>query len=330
MRIFFSFTYYLILCLFWGCSENPHEVDLTGHEQQLEIKRFEQDLLKEKLQSSELEKKYGYFFKAFRNKMIANGQQNDSLLSQNLKAFKNDQYVGEVFRAVDEQFHSLDNESQVLSKAFSYYHYHFPNKVIPNVVSFVSGFNYGAVALDSTLAIGLDMFLGKNNDYYNMLQFPVYQQTKMTRPNLPYQAIKSWLVSEFEEKSKSNMLDKLIYTGKQLYLMDALFVEASDSMKIGYTNQQIHWANQNELAVWSHIVDNKLLYSKIYSDYFKFFNNGPFTTSLSRESPPRMGEYIGWQIVRSFMSNNQVTVDSLMKIDDSQWLLSNSKYKPKR
>ena len=37
---------------------------------------------------------------------------------------------------------------------------------MPEVVAFVSGFNYSIVASDSSLGIGLDMYLGKEYEYY--------------------------------------------------------------------------------------------------------------------------------------------------------------------
>jgi uncharacterized protein YjaZ len=40
-----------------------------------------------------------------------------------------------------------------------------------------------------------------------------------------------------------------------------------------------------------------------------------------------IGRYIGWQIVRSYMKNNEVTVPQLM-IKTPEEIFRNSKYKP--
>ena len=63
----------------------------------------------------------------------------------------------------------------------------------------------------------------------------------------------------------------------------------------------------------------------------KYTAEGPFTAAFSKESAPRIGYWIGWQIVRQYMKNNpEVTLQDLINETDSQLLLSKSKYKPKK
>jgi uncharacterized protein YjaZ len=55
-----------------------------------------------------------------------------------------------------------------------------------------------------------------------------------------------------------------------------------------------------------------------------------FYLEIDNESPGRVGQWIGWQIVRSFMENNpQVTVQELLLMDAKQ-IFEKSKYKPKK
>ncbi|MGC3977958.1 MAG: hypothetical protein QM751_06835 [Paludibacteraceae bacterium] len=37
----------------------------------------------------------------------------------------------------------------------------------------------------------------------------------------------------------------------------------------------------------------------------QYLNDAPFTTPISQESPGRLGVYIGWRIVDSYMENNE-------------------------
>jgi hypothetical protein len=61
----------------------------------------------------------------------------------------------------------------------------------------------------------------------------------------------------------------------------------------------------------------------------EFTNDGPFTGSISKECPPRIAMWIGWQIVKSYMDHNeQVSLEELMNEKDAQKILSKSKYKP--
>jgi uncharacterized protein YjaZ len=50
---------------------------------------------------------------------------------------------------------------------------------------------------------------------------------------------------------------------------------------------------------------------------------------IDNESPGMVGRYIGWQIVRSYMENNTVTVPQLL-IKNADEIFKNSKYKPKK
>ena len=63
----------------------------------------------------------------------------------------------------------------------------------------------------------------------------------------------------------------------------------------------------------------------------KYTSEGPFTAAFSKAAPPRIGYWIGWQIVRQYMNNNpEVTMQQLMDNNDAQQLLAKSKYKPKK
>ena len=50
---------------------------------------------------------------------------------------------------------------------------------------------------------------------------------------------------------------------------------------------------------------------------------------MDDESPGRVGVWIGWQIVRSYMKNNNVTLQELFA-KDAKEIFDNSKYKPKK
>ena len=58
-------------------------------------------------------------------------------------------------------------------------------------------------------------------------------------------------------------------------------------------------------------------------------NDGPFTSEVSQDSPGRLGTWVGWRIVESYMNNNeQVTIQQLLDNEDAQNILENSKYRP--
>jgi uncharacterized protein YjaZ len=54
-----------------------------------------------------------------------------------------------------------------------------------------------------------------------------------------------------------------------------------------------------------------------------------FYTEDDAKSPGRVGQYIGWQIVRSFMKKNEVSLQKLIHLDEEE-IFKKSGYKPKK
>ena len=72
-----------------------------------------------------------------------------------------------------------------------------------------------------------------------------------------------------------------------------------------------------------------MLYSNEVEVFRPLFGDGPFTQAFSNEAPSRLGEFIGLQIIRSYMNNNDVSLKDLMNNNDLQQIFQESQYKPK-
>jgi len=131
--------------------------------------------------------------------------------------------------------------------------------------------------------------------------------------------------------NKNDFLSDIVYLGKIIYLNDAMLPEVNDTIKMQYTQKQLDYCMQNEFNIWTYFIAQKLLFTADHAEIMKFTGEGPFTTALSKEAPPRIGYWVGLQIVRQFMKNNpDVTLEQLMNETDAQTLLAKSKYKPKK
>ena len=125
---------------------------------------------------------------------------------------------------------------------------------------------------------------------------------------------------------------EMIYYGKQLYLKDELLPKYNDAEKIGYLPEQITWCQENESYIWRYFIEKELSYSTDSKLPNRFTNMAPFSKfylEIDNESPGRVGQWIGWQIVRSFMQNNKVSMQEMIKMDAKE-LFEKSKYKPKK
>ena len=301
----------------------------------IKIKRFEHDLMEGsttdlKIKSNQLKDSYGYFFNIFCKNIINIGPPENAAFLGYLNDFTTDKSIREIYAEVKKDYSDLSILENEFSDALSNYKVLFPDKKIPQVVSFISGFNYSIITTDSVLGIGLDMFLGADCKFYKLLGMPMYKVRAMRREMIVSDGIRSWISTEFETKlPKEDLLSMMIQEGKFLYLMDNIFPDAPDSIKISFSAKELEWCKNSEGSIWKFIVDKKLLFSSEYKENIKWIKEAPFTAGLPRESPGRVGSWVGWQIIRSYMKNNQtLTVYDLMNNIDAQNILNQSRYKP--
>ena len=122
----------------------------------------------------------------------------------------------------------------------------------------------------------------------------------------------------------------MIKAGKKLYFIEAMNPSLPDSILLGYSAKQMDWVSQHEGDIWASIVGNDMLYAKNAELFRTYFGDAPFTQAYSNDAPPRLGEYVGLQILRSYMTNNDVSLQEMIRNDDIQQIFQHSQYKPKR
>ncbi len=331
-----SFLTIIILLLFSCNGKNNLKVNISNIKKVPDYVRFEQKLfdipLKDTLQEfTNLRNQHPNFFDLFTYKVIQIGGINDSHFNFYISKFLTDSLITDVKAQTDKVFSDFKTIKKELNKAFKYYQYHFPQKPLPTIYTYISGFNQSIIVTENILGIGLDKYLGTDNDYYQQLANVQRYKIKNMKPEkVATDAMYGWLITEFEPSKNTNrLIDFMIYNGKILYLLDALFPDTSDDLKIGYTKEQLQWVKDNELPMWTSIVENKMLYSNKRMNIIRYINDGPTTNGFPQQSPAKTGVWLGWQIVRKYMKEHpQVTLQELIDNHDYQQILSQSKYAP--
>ncbi len=333
---YFLFLFIILFLSFASCGDNKQNVDVSEVKiDKIQIDRLEQDVFtmdtsKIMEATKKLQIKYGHFYSSYIVGVINNGAISDSSYAYRMKKFITDRDMHEAYEDCQKMYPDLGFLEKDMEGIFKHYSYYFPQKHLPKVITMMSGFNYPIVFVDSTLAIGLDMYLGSNNKFYKMLDMPKYKSIFTNKEAIAPDAVRAWMLAEFPyNMNKNDFLSEIIYIGKIMYLSDVLIPEVQDSLKIQYTQKQLDYCTQNEFEIWSYFVAQKLLYTTNQAEIVKFTSEGPFTSAFSKQAPPRIGYWVGWQIVRQYMKNNPtITVEQLMKEEDAQQLLAKSKYKP--
>jgi hypothetical protein len=329
------FCFSLLLLVSFSCN-NPGKRE-AGNRPSIKIKRFERDLFSADLYSLAdsipgLLKKYPEFLPLFSIEVINIGKPASADYSKRLLAFVCDFTNYQVSKRINEVFPDLTIYEKELSEAFGKYGEQFPDAVVPEVISCITGFNQSVITSDSLLAISLDKYLGSNDEFYRLLQPPVpdYMRQVMIPDKITSDAMLAWVLTMFDYNSeKNNLLSQMIYNGRAIYCVKQLIPQLNDTLLWGFTTQQIEFCHRNERGMWEFLVEHKKLFITDQFTLIQFINNAPFTNDFSRESPGRAAVWIGYNIVESYIKkNDEISLNELMKENDYQKILNLSKYNP--
>jgi gliding motility-associated lipoprotein GldB len=324
-----------MLILFVSCHRTPLKVDVSGIGLTLTIQRLDHDIFTVTPENGQttipqLEQKYGPFFKAYNEKVLALGNSSDPLYSNYLNSFLKDSVRISSRHKIDSVFQDILPIQKKIEEGFRHYKYYFPNKKIPQIITIISGFNQSVVMTDDAIGISLDNYLGAGCNYYAMLALPAFKRENMQPAKIPTDVLYAWGVSEYLfDESTNNLISNMVYQGKMLYFLDAMFPDEPDYLKIGYQPEKLEWCKKSEGGMWTYLVEHKLIFNTERMNIVRFINPAPFTSCFTNESPGRTGTWIGWQIVRSYMKNNpKISLPELMTDNDYQKILNESGYSP--
>ena len=237
----------------------------------------------------------------------------------------------ELYTEVQKKYSNFEPVQKELETLFKYIKYYFPQTKTPKVITVISEMDYNnkVIYADSLVIISLELYLGKDHKFY---QFPNYLKQNFGQKQILPDVVSSFSTQKIPPVSDKNLLGQMIYFGKQLYLKDLLLPDYNDADKMGYTPEQVKWCQENESYMWRYFIENELLYSNDQKLNNRFINPAPFSKfylEIDNESPGRVGAWIGWQIVRSYMKNNEVSLQNMLKMNAKE-IFKKSKYKPKK
>lgn len=333
------YLFFLLALVFISCKRN-NRPDISQVKLDIKIDRFDRVLYAAKQKNvsetnKQLMQQYGLFYDDYMHKMVGTPDYSNETILNTL--FK-DQAYADLTAEVDSVFRDLKTQEAALTETFKYIRYYYPKAKLPKIIAFVSGFAYQIPVGDGYLGVGLDMFLGKDSKFYKAIvkSVPLYLSARFTPAYIVPRVAETYAHEELfpEPDENRNLLSKMIFQGKILYFLDQVLPEnISEEVKLGYTTAQLQWAQQFEGDIWAYFLENNLLFESDYQKIQVFLSDGPFTPGLgeNRESAPKLGVWIGKQIVQKYMqAHPNVTLAQLMADNDAQKILNQSKYKPKQ
>ena len=307
---------------FWSCKEEDKiakEIDAIVVE--VQVSRFDREFANAKPNDiPKLKQTYPYLFPE---------QYTDSVWVAKLT----DTLQVEILKEVDSVFTDFDAEQQELESFFKHVKYYFPNQKTPKIITVITDVEYNnpVILTNDFLFLGLDNYLGTSHKFYGGIQS--YIASGLDKKFLIADVANAFAkkVVPYPVKDRT-FLAQLIYYGKQLYIKDKLIPFKTDAEKIKYSQEDLDWSFVNEEQMWRYYVERELLYSTDVKLRKRFLDPAPFSKfqlELDSESPGRLGRFLGWQMVRSYMEKNDTSLQQLLKLPAEE-IFKKSNYKPKR
>jgi gliding motility-associated lipoprotein GldB len=238
----------------------------------------------------------------------------------------------ELYDEVQKEYANFQPVQTEIEDVFRHIKYYFPTQKLPQkITTVISEMDYQnkVIYTDSLLIISLDLYLGKEHKFY---EFPDYFRQTFERSQIMPDIVTDFSTRVIAQPIDKSFLAQMIYFGKEQYLKDLLLPNVEDFDKMGYSKEQQIWCEENENEIWRYFIEDNLLYDSDSKLIQRFIAPAPFSKfylEIDNESPGRTGVWIGWQIVRSFMKNNEVSLADLMAMDAKE-IFTRSKYKPKK
>lgn len=252
----------------------------------------------------------------------------DSIWKMKMK----DSLTRQLFTEVIKKYPDELKLTEDLRTLFKHIRYYYPSFKLPNVITANSDVDYkNKIFLsDQTLIVSLDNYLGSDHFFYQGIPEYISRNMKESQILSDVASVCSQLF--IPKINKKTFLSQMIYYGRILYLKDIWLTKTSDDIKIGYSEEELKWVQDNENQIWRNFIENEYLFSTNPKLIARFISLAPFSKfylEIDNDSPGMVGRYIGWQIVRSFMDKKGASLEKLMTLSDEE-IFYKSKYKPRK
>ena len=340
-------NYFVVLIMgliFFSCTNSKIKPDVSTISIQLETLRFDQDLfLLDTIHFSEamqqLQTKYPEFLPDFLNNVLGispSEPQMEAILKKYIHDFK------PIYTLSNQQFADFNKYSNEVKELLKYTKYYFPKYKLPQkLITFIGPMDAfyenalgwsGDIYSNAGLGVGLQLHLGSKESIYEQAEnmgYPAYISRRFEPKTIVVNCAIN-IIDDFmpEIAQSENLITQMVDKGKRMYILDKLLPDVADSLKIGYTSNQLKGCQKNEAMIWNVFIQDNLLFETDFPKIKGFLTDGPNTPELGDQSPGNIALFAGWQLVKSFMKHHPETTLPQLMVMNGQKLYEESKYKP--
>lgn len=318
-----SFSFILILFLA-SCSNNPLDVSIDGIKTDLAFINVDEAIFYS--DSSTLMKKHHEFKNEIKDiydyeigHVLQLGELTDTAFYNRISLFRRDSTIVKLEQYIQEEFKDKKKIESKITDGFKHLKYHFPNGKQPKKIVYLNAlFNSGVFCTENEIGIGLERFLGESNEIVQRLPSEYYfewMKTAMDKKYLERDVLAGWITTHYVEEVTGSLAEHIVRAGKILYLTEAAFPDEEQSLILRYSKEDYEWALDNEYEFWQFLVNENLLFKIDEKTTINMINEGPFTPGLpDQNSPDRLGQFIGWRMVHSYMEQYDISLEELLKL----------------
>lgn len=331
----------LVLCslaFLAACNRGTNfDVDVSKITVDVKVERFDVDFTNidpAKVYSCvpELQKKYGDFFNFYVDNIISIGTPETAKFQSNYADFINWARLNTIISSVENVFPKEVNLEPLFEEGFKHYKYYFPKDSLPKIITIIAGYHESVFPTDNLLAFSLEKYLG--TQYYNLYEsFGIqrYNWVRMSKESLPVDYFRALINLRYPktEDIEDNLLNEMIYRGRNQFFLKSMMPSLPDSLLWGYTDVQYRWVEYYESNIWTYLVDRKLLFDRTPLAIRNLTGEGPYTNAFGNQSAPGAASYCGYRIVCNYMKNHpDVTLQQLMTTKNFNEIYSKARYNP--
>ena len=320
-KVFYSI---ILIFLNYACSSNPLDVNASHIKVDIEYVNIDSSLKN----SNDLNKiklhniykiEFPYLYNRSYNQFIGVDFNSDKQFLNSINKYYSDPYITRLQIQI-KKLGGLNEERSKIHQSFQYLKYHFPKIKTPKKIAFLSStFAHRTPVTTENIGISLECYLNNELKVIKELpvkDFPQYYKEELNRKYMVRDVIQEWVSKKIlTNKDNLQFAEKMIYWGKVLYLINASLPDAELSLICRYSPDDFKWAEDNEFDIWKHIIDQKMLYKRNDLTDKGWFSEAPFTLGLPNNSPQRLGQYIGYKMVLSYMNvNSDISLEELIKV----------------
>lgn len=317
---FFILT--LIFFILQACNDNSLLVDLGDKSVNLEVVNVDSLVIntsEDELTTLHLQLKETlgapYIYEATMN---TRHPENDELPNA-LKDFYDSESIKSIWKQILILNDKISFQIIKLEQALSYLKYHFPNTPSPKKLVFMNNLFSGIQCTDSAVFVGLERYIDGDSKIVQSIpndQLYQWQKDEMDIAFLARDIVQKWIQVQFFEERDEHLAYHTVQAGKVLYLLQAAFPKEDDAFIMRYSQDEINWANKNELPFWEYLVREEMLFKNNVREKSNFLNEGPYTVGLPEKGPARLGQFLGMKMVNQYMkANKALSLQELLEVE---------------